>query len=70
LTLTSERITDIPARRSGCRKGEGFDAPMTMAFQPIASIADGSVFTHEALVRGTDGRGAGDIPGMICERNR
>jgi EAL domain-containing protein (putative c-di-GMP-specific phosphodiesterase class I) len=41
-----------------------------MAFQPIVNITDGSVFAHEALVRGTDGRGAGDILGMICEHNR
>jgi EAL domain-containing protein (putative c-di-GMP-specific phosphodiesterase class I) len=41
-----------------------------MAFPPIVNITDGSVFAHEALVRGTDGRGAGDILGMICQRNR
>ena len=55
---------------SGCRNGERFDVQTTMAFHPIVSITDGSVFAHEALVRGTDGRGAGDILGMICQRNR
>jgi EAL domain-containing protein (putative c-di-GMP-specific phosphodiesterase class I) len=41
-----------------------------MAFLPIVNITDGSVFADKALVRGTDGRGAGDILGMICRRNR
>lgn len=43
--------------------------PITVAFQPIVNITDASVLAHEALVRGTDGRGAGDAPGMICQRS-
>ncbi len=61
---------DTQAKCNGCRNGEGFDVPITMAFQPIVNITDGSVFAHEALVRGTDGRGAADILGMVSERNR
>ncbi|RYF21025.1 MAG: EAL domain-containing protein, partial [Oxalobacteraceae bacterium] len=34
---------------------------ITMAFQPIVDIETGSVFAYEALVRGADGRSAGEV---------
>lgn len=55
---------------SGCRDGEGFDVPITMAFQPIVNITDGSVFAQEALVRGTEGQGAEEILKNVSDQNR
>lgn len=52
----------------GCR-GDRFDTPITMAFQPILD-ATGRVFAHEALVRGTNGEGAGEILSRVNETNR
>lgn len=53
---------------TGCR-GDRFDTPITMAFQPILD-ATGRVFAHEALVRGTNGEGAGEILSRVNETNR
>jgi len=53
-----------------CRDGAGFDLPITMAFQPIVDIASGTVFAHEALVRGADGQGAGFVLERVSETNR
>jgi len=59
-----------PARRtplamtdacSGCRTGAPLGMAITMAFQPIVDIETGSVFAYEALVRGADGRSAGEV---------
>jgi EAL domain-containing protein (putative c-di-GMP-specific phosphodiesterase class I) len=55
---------------AGCRGGAPLGMAITMAFQPIVDVTDGTVFAYEALVRGTDGLSAGDIlarvdPGMI-----
>ncbi len=52
----------------GCQ-GDRFDTPITMAFQPILD-ATGRVFAHEALVRGTNGEGAGEILSRVNETNR
>jgi len=53
-----------------CRDGAGFDLPITMAFQPIVDVETGQVFAYEALVRGQDGRGAGEILAMLSADNR
>ncbi|WP_082108769.1 EAL domain-containing protein [Azospirillum thiophilum] len=42
----------------------------TMAFQPIVDIAAGQVWAHEALVRGTEGQGAGWVLGQVTDANR
>lgn len=44
-----------------CRSGAALPIDITMAFQPIVDIRTGDVFAYEALVRGVDGRSAGDI---------
>jgi EAL domain-containing protein (putative c-di-GMP-specific phosphodiesterase class I) len=54
----------------GCRDGEGFGVPISMAFQPIVDIEKGSVFAHEALVRGVNGEGAGSVLGQVVAENR
>lgn len=55
---------------SGCRDGEAFDFPFSMAFQPIVDIATSEVFAHEALVRGPRGEGAGSVLSRIEAANR
>lgn len=61
---------DPQGKCNGCRNGEGFDMSITMAFQPIVNITDGSVFAQEALVRGTDGQGAGEVLSNVSDQNR
>ena len=53
----------------GCRNGEGFDIPFSMAFQPIVR-SGGGVFAYEALVRGAGGEGAGEVLGRVTPANR
>jgi EAL domain-containing protein (putative c-di-GMP-specific phosphodiesterase class I) len=55
---------------SGCRDGAAFELPITMAFQPIVDVERRTVFAHEALVRGRDGEGAGEVLGHISDENR
>lgn len=68
--MHSPIIAAYPARRTplamadacrGCRTGATLKTAITMAFQPIVDIATGSVFAYEALVRGADGRSAGEV---------
>lgn len=46
------------------------DFEFSMAFQPIVDMRDNSIFAYEALVRGTDGRGAASILGKVNAENR
>jgi EAL domain-containing protein (putative c-di-GMP-specific phosphodiesterase class I) len=41
-----------------------------MAFHPIVDITEGTVWGYEALVRGTEGQGAGQILAMVEDSNR
>lgn len=52
----------------GCRTP--FAIEVTMAFQPIVDVTDGSVFAYEALVRGVDGSGAGTVMAAVTHENR
>lgn len=54
----------------GCKGGEALSFDFTMAFHPIVDISQGTVWGYEALVRGTEGQGAGQILGMVDETNR
>ncbi len=54
----------------GCRDGEAFPVPFTMAFHPIVDLAAGEVWGYEALVRGTEGQGAGAVLSAVNEANR
>lgn len=54
----------------GCKDGAGFDLPITMAFQPIVDVSTQAVFAYEALVRGKDGAGAGQVLAQISDGNR
>lgn len=53
-----------------CACGEGLDFDVTFAFQPIVDMSSRSVFAYEALVRGSDGEGAGDVLARVNEKNR
>lgn len=44
---------------SACRDGHGLGFPISMAFQPIVNLSTGTIFAHEALVRGPAGESAG-----------
>jgi EAL domain-containing protein (putative c-di-GMP-specific phosphodiesterase class I) len=44
--------------------------PISMAFQPIVSVGARRVFAYEALVRGTDGSGAGAVFDRVTAENR
>ena len=54
----------------GCRDGASLPFEFTMAFQPIIDVADNRVWGYEALVRGTDGQGAGWVLAQVDETNR
>ena len=54
----------------GCRDGAGFDLPITMAFQPIVDVRTETVFAYEALVRGREGQGAGEVLAQVSPDNR
>ena len=62
------RKSDTDLTCKGCRTPLEFD--FSMAFQPIVDLEDGSVFAHEALVRGTKGEPAGSVLGRITPDNR
>jgi len=47
-----------------------FAPEIRMAFQPIVDVEAGRVFAHEALVRGGNGEGAGQVLAQVTEKNR
>ncbi|MCJ2058195.1 EAL domain-containing protein [Methylobacterium sp. J-048] len=54
----------------GCRDGEPLPFTFTMAFHPIVDVSRGTIWGYEALARGLEGQGAGQILGMVDESNR
>ncbi|NEU14621.1 EAL domain-containing protein [Methylobacterium sp. BTF04] len=54
----------------GCRDGERLPFSFTMAFHPIVDAESNKIWGYEALVRGTEGQGAGDILAQVDEANR
>jgi EAL domain-containing protein (putative c-di-GMP-specific phosphodiesterase class I) len=55
---------------AGCKDGEGLGFDFVMAFQPIVDMAARKVWGYEALVRGTNGEGAGWVLGQVTSDNR
>lgn len=53
-----------------CSSGAGLDFDFTMAFQPIVNIAEGTVFAHEALVRGPNNEPAAAVFAHVDDSNR
>jgi EAL domain-containing protein (putative c-di-GMP-specific phosphodiesterase class I) len=54
----------------GCRNGEPLPFQFTMAFHPIVDVSQSTIWGYEALVRGTEGQGAGQILSQVDEANR
>ena len=54
----------------GCRGGEGFQTPFSMAFQPIVDMRTRQVFAYEALVRGVSGEGAASVIDTVTSQTR
>lgn len=50
-----------------CYKGMGFK--IKMAFQPIVQVQKKEVYAYEALVRGADGEGAGEVLARVNSDN-
>ena len=53
----------------GCRESAE-DFGLAMAFQPIVDVEEERVVAYEALVRGANGEGAGEVLGRVTEENR
>ena len=53
-----------------CRDGEPLGFTFSYAFQPIIDLRAGSIFAHEALVRGTAGAGALSVLAQVNDTNR
>jgi EAL domain-containing protein (putative c-di-GMP-specific phosphodiesterase class I) len=53
-----------------CACGKGLDFSFSFAYQPIVDAETRTVYAYEALVRGTEGQGAGTILSQVNEQNR
>jgi EAL domain-containing protein (putative c-di-GMP-specific phosphodiesterase class I) len=58
--------------QSGCQgcRSEGHTFDIAMAFQPIVDAETGRPFAFEALVRGSNGEGAGEVLARVTPENR
>ncbi len=58
--------------RGGCQgcRSEDHHFDIAMAFQPIVDIHTGRAFAYEALVRGADGSGAGEVLAQVTPDSR
>ena len=54
----------------GCNGANTFDAPFSMAFQPIVSPLRRKVYAYEALIRGPQGQSAASVLEQVRENNR
>lgn len=62
--------TSLSAHCKNCQDRPPLDIAFSMAFQPIVDVRNRTVFAYEALVRGLDGSGAGQILGQVNDENR
>ncbi len=60
------RATGCP----GCQDAQPLGFDFDFAYQPIVDLATHQVWAHEALVRGTQGQGAGWVLEQVNEDNR
>jgi len=69
-------VPDVPSSPSkaatcnACATGERLGFEFDFAYQPIVDLRSGSVWAHEALVRGPLGEGAATVLGQVNEHNR
>jgi EAL domain-containing protein (putative c-di-GMP-specific phosphodiesterase class I) len=61
-------MSAISVACQGCRAGRDLPFSISMAFQPIIHLSSGRVWAYEALVRGVNGEGAGDVLGMVDDK--
>jgi len=54
----------------GCGDSAVLDFEFTMAFQPIVDLRADRIWGYEALVRGLNGEGAGEILQKVTDENR
>ena len=54
----------------GCADGKGVGFDFTMAFQPVVDIFTRRIYAYEALVRGPNGEGAGQVLAQVTAENR
>ena len=59
-----------PLGCKNCLDANPLSFVITMAYQPIVDIRDKTVFAYEALVRGKDGSGAGEVLSWVNDENR
>ncbi len=52
---------------NACRDGKRLPFELRTAFQPIVDIEKGGVFAYEALVRGANGEGAGQVLAQVTD---
>lgn len=57
-------MTSTESGCGACREGNSI-FPFTMAFQPVVDVERGRIVAHEALVRGPDGEGAGQVLSQV-----
>lgn len=60
-------------RQLGCKnclEKSVLDFEITMAYQPIVDLEAKSIYAYEALVRGKNGAGAGEVLGRVTDKNR
>ena len=53
-----------------CGNSERLCFSFEYAYQPIVDLERGTVYAHEALVRGPDGEGAASVLAQVNENNR
>jgi len=59
-----------PVGCTDCRNRNPLPVPITMAFQPIVDVSTRSIFGYEALLRGRNQQGAGEMLAMVDDVNR
>ncbi|MFZ5841579.1 MAG: EAL domain-containing protein [Pseudomonadota bacterium] len=60
----------VPVGCAECRRSEALGFTFTMAFQPIVDVDTGRPWAYEALVRGSNGEGAGEVLAKVTDQNR
>lgn len=63
-------LDGTPRDCEDCGRAERVGFDFDFAYQPIVDLNDGSVFAHEALVRGPQGEGAASVLAQVNEHNR
>lgn len=59
-----------PSACDDCRPGESLGFEFSFAFQPVVDLVTRQIVSHEALVRGPAGEGAGSVLSRVNEANR